>query len=315
MTFARNFSMGFLGTVLAAPGLAGSMIMPLPVLSEIVDDDAARHGYRREGIFLEEPCHFPPKGRPQGEIFAELERFKARDLDWKAGRVWAYVYNPGDEVREVVNRAYTMFLTENALDPTVFPSLLRLEMEVVRMVADLLRGDENVVGHLTTGGTESNMLAVKTARDWARAHRPEITQPEMVLPITAHGSFHKAAHYLGVRPVVVETDPRTFQVDPQAMRAAITPHTILLVASAPNWSQGVVDPIPQIAEIFPRGRLCGWVLPLLPAQNGVSSPPSPPTCTSTVMRLREPPPSFTAVRRFAATSCCLRPYQHDDVEQ
>ncbi len=191
----------------------------------------------------------PEKGRPREEIFAELERFKARDLDWQAGRVWAYVYNPGDEVREVVNRAYTMFLTENALDPTVFPSLLRLETEVVRMVADLLRGDENVVGHITTGGTESNMLAVKTARDWARAHRPEVAQPEMVLPITAHGSFHKAAHYLGVRPVVVETDPRTFQVDPEAMRAAITPNTILLVASAPNWSQGVIDPIAEIGEL------------------------------------------------------------------
>jgi sphinganine-1-phosphate aldolase len=191
----------------------------------------------------------PKKGRPKEEIFAELERFKARDLDWQAGRVWAYVYNPGDEVREVVHRAYTMFLTENALDPTVFPSLLRLETEVVRMVADLLRGDENVVGHITSGGTESNMLAVKTARDWARAHRPEVTQPEMVLPITAHGSFHKAAHYLGVRPVVVETDPRTFRVDPQAMRAAITPNTILLVASAPNWSQGVIDPIAEIGEL------------------------------------------------------------------
>jgi len=191
----------------------------------------------------------PKKGRPKEEIFAELERFRARDLDWRAGRVWAYVYNPGDEVREVVNRAYTMFLTENALDPTVFPSLLRLETEVVRMVADLLRGDENVVGHITSGGTESNMLAVKTARDWARAHRPEVTQPEMVLPITAHGSFHKAAHYLGVRPVVVETDPRTFRVDPEAMRAAITPNTILLVASAPNWSQGVIDPIAEIGEL------------------------------------------------------------------
>lgn len=191
----------------------------------------------------------PKKGRPKEEIFAELERFKARDLDWRAGRVWAYVYNPGDEVREVVNRAYTMFLTENALDPTVFPSLLRLETGVVRMVADLLRGDENVVGHITSGGTESNLLAVKTARDWARAHRPEVTQPEMVLPITAHGSLHKAAHYFSVRPVVVEVNPQTFQVEPEAMRAAITPNTILLVASAPNWSQGVLDPIPEIAEI------------------------------------------------------------------
>ncbi len=191
----------------------------------------------------------PQHGRPKEEIFAALQRFKARDMDWESGRVWAYVYNPGSEIRHVVNQAYTMFLTENALDPTVFPSLLKLETEVVRMVAELLQGDEQVVGHLTTGGTESNMLAVKTARDWARAHRPEVTQPEMVLPITAHASFHKAAHYLCVKPVVVEINPRTFQVEPEAMRAAITPNTILLVASAPNWSQGVVDPIPEIAAI------------------------------------------------------------------
>ncbi len=191
----------------------------------------------------------PEKGRPKEEIFAELASFKAHDLDWRSGRVWAYVYDPGDEIREVIHRAYTMFLAENALDPTVFPSLLRLETEVVRMVASLLHGDENVVGHLTTGGTESNMLAVKTARDWARAHRPEITQPEMVLPITAHASFHKAAHYLCVKPVVVGVNPHTFQVEPEAVRAAITPNTILVVASAPNWSHGVIDPISEIAEI------------------------------------------------------------------
>ncbi len=164
-----------------------------------------------------------------------------------------------------------MFLTENALDPTVFPSLLRLETDVVRMVADLLGGDGDVVGHMTTGGTESNMLAVKTARDWARATRPEIADPEIVLPVTAHASFHKAAHYLGIRPIVVETNRRTFQVEPEVMGQAITPNTILLVASAPNWSQGVVDPVPEIAALArERGILChvdacvgGFYLPFL----------------------------------------------------
>lgn len=198
----------------------------------------------------------PKQGRPKEEIFAELEGFKARDLDWKAGRVWAYVYNPGDEVREVVNRAYTMFLAENALDPTVFPSLLRLEVEVVRMLADLLRGDENVVGNVTSGGTESILLAVKTARDWARAERPEVKAPEMVLPMTAHAAFHKAARYFGVRPVVVPFHPETYRADVEAMRKAITENTILLVASAPCYSQGVVDPIPEIGALaLERGLL------------------------------------------------------------
>ena len=72
----------------------------------------------------------PRKGRPKEEILTTLRRMKARDLDWKSGRVWAYVYDPGDEVREVVEAAYLMYLSENALDPTVFPSLLRLETEL-----------------------------------------------------------------------------------------------------------------------------------------------------------------------------------------
>jgi sphinganine-1-phosphate aldolase len=106
------------------------------------------------------------------------------------------------------------------------------------MVAHLLQGDEQVAGNVTSGGTESILLAVKTARDYARAHRPHITQPELVLSRTAHAAFHKAAHYLGVKPVVVGFDPVTFQADVDAMAAAITPKTILLVASAPCYSPG-----------------------------------------------------------------------------
>lgn len=191
----------------------------------------------------------PKKGRPKEEIFAELERFKVNDMDWKAGRVWAYVYNPGDEIREVVEQAYLMFLTENALDPTVFPSLLKLEVEVVRMLADLLHGDENVVGNVTSGGTESILLAVKVARDKAQAERPEITAPEMVLPVTAHAAFHKAAHYFGIKPVVVPVDPETYRADVEAIWKAINENTILLVASAPCYSHGVVDPIENIAAL------------------------------------------------------------------
>ncbi len=191
----------------------------------------------------------PEKGLPREEVLGRLQAYKAGDMDWQSGKVWCYVYNPGDETAQVVREAYQMFLTENGLDPTVFPSMLRLETDIVRMVATLLRGDEQVVGHVTTGGTESIMLAVKTARDKARAEKPEITQPEMVLPITAHASFHKAAHYLGIKPVVTSIDPRTFKADVETMRQAITPNTILLVASAPNYSQGVVDPITEIGKL------------------------------------------------------------------
>ncbi len=198
----------------------------------------------------------PEHGRSRDEIAAILESYKAHDLDWRSGKIMAYVYDPGADAEAVVRQAYMAYLTENGLDPTTFPSLLRLEVEVVRMLIDLLRGDEQVVGNATTGGTESIMLAVKSVRDKARAEHPQITAPEMVLPRTAHAAFHKAAHFLGVKPVVVPFDPQTFQADVDAMRQAITDNTILLVGSAPSYSQGVIDPIAEIGALALERDLC-----------------------------------------------------------
>jgi glutamate/tyrosine decarboxylase-like PLP-dependent enzyme len=201
-----------------------------------------------------------------------------------------------------------MFLTENALDPTVFPSTLRLENEVVGMVVNLLRGDENVVGNFTSGGTESLILAVKTARDYARATRPHIKEPEMVLPVTAHASFYKAAHYLNIKPVITPVHDGSFLADVDAMRAAITDNTILLVGSAPGYAHGVVDPIADIANLaLEKDLLChvdgcvggihlaeftfptcvNWDFPF---RNSISpyrgSPRYPPISTNTDMRLK-----------------------------
>ncbi len=224
--------------------------------------------------------NIPPAGKTPDEIMATLRSFKAHDMDWRAGRVFAYVYQPDDAAATLVSDAYTLFLTENCLDPTTFPSVAQLESDVVRMVAGLMQGDEHVASNVTSGGTESILLAVKTARDWARAHRPQIAQPEMVLARTAHAAFHKAGHYLGVKPVVVEFDLATFEADVEAMRAAITDNTILLVASAPCYSQGVVDPVPAIAALAQEhGALChvdacvgGMYLPFLRTA-GRSIPP------------------------------------------
>ena len=191
----------------------------------------------------------PPHGMPADELLRALEAYKQHDAPWREGRVFAGVYDPGAETEAVTKAAYTLFLGENGLYPNYFPSLLQLENDVVRSIADLLRGDANVVGNCTSGGTESIMLAVKAARDKARAERPQIDAPEMVLPRTAHAAFHKAAHYLGVTPVVTPFDLQSFRADPEAMRQAITPNTILLVASAPCYSHGVVDPIAAIAAI------------------------------------------------------------------
>jgi len=198
----------------------------------------------------------PKQGLSRDAVVATLEAYRADDMPWRDGRIWAYIYDPGREAEEVIKHAYTMYLSENGLDPTVFPSTLRLENEVVAMAATHLKGDANVVGNFTSGGTESIMLAVKTARDHARATKPQVHAPEMVLPETAHAAFQKAGHYLSVKPVLVPVDPTTFKADVEAMRRAITPNTVLLVGSAISYAHGVVDPIRDIGQLaLERGVL------------------------------------------------------------
>jgi glutamate/tyrosine decarboxylase-like PLP-dependent enzyme len=192
--------------------------------------------------------HLPEHGSPREEIRARLAAYKAHDKDWASGKIFGYIYDPGEEARAVNVEAYTQFLTESCLDPTTFPSVMQLEREVVRMVITLLQGGPEVVGSMTSGGTESIFLAVKTARDMMRAERG-ITAPEIVIPRTAHGAFHKACEYMGVKAVVADFDPATYRADVEAMRRCITPNTILLVGSAPSYAQGTVDPIPAIAAL------------------------------------------------------------------
>ncbi|MCX7783752.1 MAG: aspartate aminotransferase family protein [Meiothermus sp.] len=199
----------------------------------------------------------PQAGLSKEQVLATLKAYKTRDVPWREGRVMAGIYDPGSAAEEVGKAAYTEFLTENALYPNFFPSLLKLETDTVRIVAGLLQGAPQTVGTLTSGGTESILLAVKAARDWARAHKPHIQVPEMVLCITAHPAFHKAAHYLGFQVRVTPMNPFTFRADVEAMREAISENTILLVGSAPCYSHGVVDPIPEIAALAQeKGILC-----------------------------------------------------------
>jgi sphinganine-1-phosphate aldolase len=191
----------------------------------------------------------PKSGMSKDELFATMEAYRANDVSWRDGRCWAYVYDPGPEAEEVIKQAYMAYLSDNALDFSVFPSVLRFENEVVAMAAAHLGGDENVAGNFTSGGTESIMLAVKTARDFARAKRPEIRLPEMILPVTAHAAFQKAAHYLDVKPVLVPVDGKSFRADAGAVCEAITPNTILLVGSAVSYAHGVVDPIRELGRV------------------------------------------------------------------
>lgn len=194
----------------------------------------------------------PPSGMKREEICATLDAYRKDDVDWSSGRVFGYVFDPGAEILAFAKEVYNRFLTENALDFTVYPSLLRMENDLVAIMRHHLRGDGQVVGNFTSGGTESILLAVKAARDYFRHHRPEIRDPEMILPSTAHAAFHKAAAYFGVRAVTVPVDRQTFRADPGEMEKHITENTIFMAGSAPSYTQGVVDPIPELSDTARR---------------------------------------------------------------
>ncbi|MFI0942138.1 pyridoxal phosphate-dependent decarboxylase family protein [Streptomyces sp. NPDC021020] len=214
-------------------------------------------------------------------ILAHLERLRAADLPVRGGRTMAYVYDAGlAGLDELAARAHAAFAGVNGLDMTAFPSVVALENDIVRQAADLLGGGPATAGTFTSGGTESCLLAVLTAREHAARTRG-VTAPEIVLPQTAHAAFHKAAALFGLTPVTVPVDPATFRADPRATAAALTGRTALVVVSAPSYAHGVVDPVPAVAAAAAeRGILChvdacigGWYLGHRRLADGIAPPP------------------------------------------
>jgi glutamate/tyrosine decarboxylase-like PLP-dependent enzyme len=198
---------------------------------------------------------FPQKGSTPGEILARIDDYRRGDANWRDGRTFSLVYFASDEVTQLLKDASLKLFSENALNPLAFPSLRKMETEVLWAVAELFCG-RKVAGTMTSGGTESVLMAVKTARDWARATRPEVTAPEMVLPASVHPAFHKAAQYFGVRAVTIGVGA-DFRADPAQAEAAVNGNTILVVGSAFGYPHGVIDPIPELADLAQRhGILC-----------------------------------------------------------
>ncbi|MBT9560687.1 MAG: aspartate aminotransferase family protein [Myxococcales bacterium] len=193
----------------------------------------------------------PESRTSKDALWTELLTRGDSDVAWRDGRTWAYVYDPGPDAEELSKRAFVRFLDVNALDPTAFPSALRLENEVVSMAAQHVNAPPGAVGSFTSGGTESIILAVKAARDAWRASRSDRThaRPNLVLPETAHAAFHKAAHYLDCDVKNVPVDPATYRAVPALIEDAIDDHTCLAVGSAPQYPHGVIDPIEALAAI------------------------------------------------------------------
>ncbi|MDP7117743.1 MAG: aminotransferase class V-fold PLP-dependent enzyme [Acidimicrobiales bacterium] len=223
------------------------------------------------------PSTLPSIGRPADEVMADLTTKRSDDVRWADGRTFGLVFDGGEDVRAVAEQAARLYLHENALNTLAFPSLGSIQSEICGWTSDLLNGSR-AAGFLTSGGTESILCAVLAARDRALAERG-VTEPELVLPISAHAAFHKGAHMFGLRTRTVPvTDEWTTDLD--AMADAVGPDTALVVASAPQYPQGTVDPVPEVAAMAVEvGASChvdacmgGFVLPFAELEGRTTQP-------------------------------------------
>ena len=189
----------------------------------------------------------PTKGWSADDVFEGLEAMRTRDVRWREGRAFSLAYHAGAEALAVAEEAYRRFSGENALSTDAFPSLKQIQAEVVAMAGVWLGATPSSAGFMTSGGTESILMAVKAARDRLLAER-QIRQPNMVMPTSAHAAFAKAGAYFGVevRRVAVGSD---WRADVAAMQSQVDKNTVLIVGSAPQYPQGVVDDIVGIAKI------------------------------------------------------------------
>jgi glutamate/tyrosine decarboxylase-like PLP-dependent enzyme len=220
----------------------------------------------------------PKAGTSAAHLIARMQEMKSSDADWRGGRTWSLIYPAGDDVDAVLREANNLYLYENALNPFRFPSVRQMETDVVEMTAELLHAGEDTGGAMTSGGTESILMAVKTARDRAREERG-VTQPILLAPYSAHPAFAKAGKYLGVELLQVPLQD-DYRADVDAAARLLTDQTVLVVGSAPCYPFGVIDPIPELASLaMDRGisfhtDACvgGFVLPFL-ERLGLMIPP------------------------------------------
>lgn len=183
------------------------------------------------------------------ELHNELTRYqKMASDDWKKGRVSGAIYHDFTELNKCVLETYGAFSLSNPLHPELFPGVRKMESEVIAMVLNMFHAPPGAAGSVTSGGTESLLMAIKTYRDMAQAQRG-VTTPNMVIPNTIHAAVNKAAEYFKIELILVPVDPVTFKVDLKKMAAAINGNTIMIAGSAPNYPHGIIDDIPGLSKL------------------------------------------------------------------
>lgn len=221
----------------------------------------------------------PDTGLDRDSIIKEMEVLKAREESkWKEGFSSGAVYHGDDDHIDFLNRIYSMNSQSNPLHSDLWPSNIKYEAEIVSMTANILGAskseassdsdpDKKICGVVSSGGTESIMLAMKTYRDWARDQKG-ITEPEMIIPATAHAAFDKSSQYFQIKLIRIPVD-KDYKADVAATEKAITNNTIVIVGSAPSFPHGIVDPVEELSELARKNGigfhtdacLGGFVLP------------------------------------------------------
>lgn len=190
----------------------------------------------------------PEQPLTEDQLVEYLEFWSAKEHPgWRDGKVSGKVYNGDPKVISVMKRVYELYCVSNALHPEVFPSIRKFEAETIRMTASMLHGDENSCGTLTSGGTESILMAMKAYRGYAQKGRG-IAHPEVVMSHGAHAAFDKAEEYFGIKVVRTAINPDGTTNIP-ALEAAINANTIGIVGSTPNYAHGSIDDIHTLAKI------------------------------------------------------------------
>ena len=219
----------------------------------------------------------PDTGREPQHVLAELAGFAAGDPAYKEGRLWSLVYYLDEAHQNFLNQAYQAYSSANGLNPSAFKSLKRLESEIIASTIKLFHGPADACGVVTSGGTESCLLAVKTYRDYARTQR-KVTAPEMILPPTAHVAWYKAAEYFDVKLRFLPLDDK-LHADVGKLDGLINKNTVMVLGSAPEYPHGSIDPVEAMGRIALARNVplhvdaCvgGFILPFM-AMNGVALP-------------------------------------------
>ena len=195
----------------------------------------------------------PKTGIDEKDLFEYMENSMYSDIDWRSGKTFGAVYYPGEKYSIAISNAYIKYMHENAFDPQLFSSILTMENELVQQTASLFSSNQKIFGNLTSGGTESIFLSLLSARNWSNKYKT-IKNPEVILSSSAHPAFLKAMNFLKIKPVIVPTN-NDFNLNFNGFKEAINQNTILLVASAPAYPTGMIDPISELSILALENKL------------------------------------------------------------